>query len=169
MPDNYEFASNDRNTFLETGELTDIHLGSHEPTPPNQDDENDEVPNDIPFLREVPGSDQYAQSNLRIVDPRRNDPSGQEQNLLTRNVPERVERRQQRHSRDDPSGEEGALLESQNEIREIPGRGHEPEQSDNLVRQILGATSSNNDPQSPPDNNGRIVTGSQVLCKFIRF
>ena len=97
-PDNYEFASNDRNTFLETGELTDPHSQEHEPVPPSQDDENDEVPNDIPFLREVPGQsssvdprrndptgqEQYAQAGAiggppRMTDPRRNDPSGQEQ------------------------------------------------------------------------------------------
>ncbi|XP_015591007.1 uncharacterized protein LOC107265717 isoform X7 [Cephus cinctus] len=111
-PDNYEFASNDRNTFLETGELTDSHQ-EHEPTPPSQDDENDEVPNDIPFLREVPGQssstdprrndptgqEQYVQTP-RTSDPRRNDPSGQEQSVLGRNIPERTERR------DVPSGQE---------------------------------------------------------------
>ncbi|XP_017755793.1 PREDICTED: uncharacterized protein LOC108547663 isoform X3 [Eufriesea mexicana] len=113
VPDNYEFASNDRNTFLETGELTDSHQ-EHEPTPPSQDDENDEVPNDIPFLREVPGQsssidprrndptgqEQYVQSGQRLSDPRRNDPSGQEQGLQLRNISERSERR------DVPSGQE---------------------------------------------------------------
>lgn len=113
MPDNYEFASNDRNTFLETGELTDSHQ-EHEPTPPSQDDENDEVPNDIPFLREVPGQsssidprrndptgqEQYIQSGQRLSDPRRNDPSGQEQSLQIRNISERSERR------DVPPGQE---------------------------------------------------------------
>nr|XP_012218206.1 PREDICTED: uncharacterized protein LOC105669692 isoform X2 [Linepithema humile] len=107
MPDNYEFASNDRNTFLETGELTDSHQ-EHEPTPPSQDDENDEVPNDIPFLREVPGqsssidprrNDPTGQEHnvqttgQRLSDPRRNDPSGQEQSMQVRNVPDRAERR----------------------------------------------------------------------------
>ncbi|XP_018404062.1 PREDICTED: uncharacterized protein LOC108780757 isoform X3 [Cyphomyrmex costatus] len=106
MPDNYEFASNDRNTFLETGELTDSHQ-EHEPTPPNQDDENDEVPNDIPFLREVPGQsstidprrndptgqEHQMQTGQRLPDPRRNDPSGQEQSIQVRNIPDRVERR----------------------------------------------------------------------------
>ncbi|XP_017880909.1 uncharacterized protein LOC108625408 isoform X3 [Ceratina calcarata] len=116
VPDNYEFASNDRNTFLETGELTDSHQ-EHEPTPPSQDDENDEVPNDIPFLREVPGQsssidprrndptgqEQYVQSGQRLSDPRRNDPSGQEQGLQLRNISERSERR------DVPSGQERNL------------------------------------------------------------
>jgi len=106
MPDNYEFASNDRNTFLETGELTDSHQ-DHEPTPPSQDDENDEVPNDIPFLREVPGQsstidprrndptgqEHHVQTGQRLSDPRRNDPSGQEQSMQVRNIPDRVERR----------------------------------------------------------------------------
>ncbi|XP_077272641.1 endoplasmic reticulum export factor secretory 16 isoform X2 [Temnothorax americanus] len=106
MPDNYEFASNDRNTFLETGELTDSHQ-EHEPTPPSQDDENDEVPNDIPFLREVPGQsstidprrndptgqEHHAQTGQRLSDPRRNDPSGQEQSTQVRNLPDRAERR----------------------------------------------------------------------------
>ncbi|XP_011256769.1 uncharacterized protein LOC105251566 isoform X2 [Camponotus floridanus] len=106
MPDNYEFASNDRNTFLETGELTDSHQ-EHEPTPPSQDDENDEVPNDIPFLREVPGQsstmdprrndptgqEQHVQTGQRLSDPRRNDPSGQEQSIQIRNISDRVERR----------------------------------------------------------------------------
>lgn len=113
MPDNYEFASNDRNTFLETGELTDSHQ-EHEPSPPSQDDENDEVPNDIPFLREVPGQsssidprrndptgqEQYVQTGQRLSDPRRNDPSGQEQGLQLRNMSERSERR------DVPPGQE---------------------------------------------------------------
>ncbi|XP_029677547.1 uncharacterized protein LOC115244220 [Formica exsecta] len=106
MPDNYEFASNDRNTFLETGELTDSHQ-EHEPTPPTQDDENDEVPNDIPFLREVPGQsstmdprrndptgqEHHVQTGQRLSDPRRNDPSGQEQSIQIRNISDRVERR----------------------------------------------------------------------------
>lgn len=113
MPDNYEFASNDRNTFLETGELTDSHQ-EHEPTPPSQDDENDEVPNDIPFPREVPGQsstmdprrndptgqEQYVQAGQRLSDPRRNDPSGQEQSVQVRNIADRVERR------DVPPGQE---------------------------------------------------------------
>nr|XP_033185020.1 protein transport protein Sec16A isoform X3 [Bombus vancouverensis nearcticus] len=113
VPDNYEFASNDRNTFLETGELTDSHQ-EHEPSPPSQDDENDEVPNDIPFLREVPGQsssidprrndptgqEQYVQTGQRLSDPRRNDPSGQEQGLQLRNMSERSERR------DVPPGQE---------------------------------------------------------------
>ncbi|XP_053989660.1 uncharacterized protein LOC128882118 isoform X2 [Hylaeus volcanicus] len=116
VPDNYEFASNDRNTFLETGELTDSHQ-EHEPTPPSQDDENDEVPNDIPFLREVPGQsssidprrndptgqEQYVQSVQRLADPRRNDPSGQEQGLQLRSVSERSERR------DVPPGQERSI------------------------------------------------------------
>lgn len=111
-PDNYEFASNDRNTFLETGELTDSHHG-HESTPPSAEEENDDVPSDIPFLREVPGQsssadprrndptgqEQYVQSSPRIVDPRRNDPSGQAQ-MLPRTLTERTERR------DMPSGQE---------------------------------------------------------------
>lgn len=98
---------------METGELTDSHQ-EHEPTPPTQDDENDEVPNDIPFLREVPGQsssidprrndptgqEQYVQSGQRLPDPRRNDPSGQEQGLQLRNMPERTERR------DVPPGQE---------------------------------------------------------------
>ncbi|XP_018059402.1 PREDICTED: uncharacterized protein LOC108694426 isoform X2 [Atta colombica] len=106
MPDNYEFASNDRNTFLETGELTDSHQ-EHEPTPPSQDDENDEVPNDIPFLREVPGQsstidprrndptgqEHHVQTGQRLSDPRRNDPSGQEQSIQVRNISDRAERR----------------------------------------------------------------------------
>lgn len=116
MPDNYEFASNDRNTFLETGELTDSHQ-EHEPSPPSQDDENDEVPNDIPFLREVPGQsssidprrndptgqEQNVQSVQRLSDPRRNDPSGQEQGIQLRNISERSERR------DVPSGQERSV------------------------------------------------------------
>ncbi|XP_043254632.1 uncharacterized protein LOC122398624 isoform X2 [Colletes gigas] len=116
VPDNYEFASNDRNTFLETGELTDSHQ-EHEPTPPSQDDENDEVPNDIPFLREVPGQsssidprrndptgqEQYVQSVQRLPDPRRNDPSGQEQGLQLRNMSDRSERR------DVPPGQERSV------------------------------------------------------------
>ncbi|XP_015177291.1 PREDICTED: uncharacterized protein LOC107066825 isoform X5 [Polistes dominula] len=115
---NYEFASNDRNTFLETGELTDSHT-DHELSPPNQDDENDEVPNDIPFLREVPGQsssidprndrndpagqEQYIQSGQRLSDPRRNDPSGQEQGLQIRNISDRSERR------DVPPGQERSI------------------------------------------------------------
>lgn len=112
MQENYEFASNDRNTFLETGELTDSHQDL-EPSPTSQDDENDEVPSDIPFMREVPGQSSvdsrrndptgqevYGLSIARITDPRRNDPSGQEQNIQTRNMPERIERR------DVPSGQE---------------------------------------------------------------
>ncbi|XP_035722882.1 protein transport protein Sec16A-like isoform X7 [Vespa mandarinia] len=115
---NYEFASNDRNTFLETGELTDSHP-DHELSPPNQDDENDEVPNDIPFLREVPGQsssidlrndrndpagqEQYIQSIQRLSDPRRNDPSGQEQGLQIRNISDRSERR------DVPPGQERSI------------------------------------------------------------
>ncbi|XP_058802718.1 uncharacterized protein LOC131670805 isoform X2 [Phymastichus coffea] len=121
-PDNYEFASNDRNTFLETGELTDPHSQEPAQVPPSQDDENDEVPNDIPFLREVPGQssnvdprrndptgqEQYPQSVVvpRMPDPRRNDPSGQEQqqhvtrsNLLADRMTDR---------RDMPSGQERA-------------------------------------------------------------
>lgn len=95
---------------METGELTDSHE-EHEPTPPSQDDENDEVPNDIPFLREVPGQssvdprrndptgqEQYGQARI-ITDPRRNDPSGQEQTQV-RSVVDRVERR------DVPPGQE---------------------------------------------------------------
>lgn len=130
-PENYEFASNDRNTFLETGELTDSHQ-EHESTPPSQDDENDEVPNDIPFLREVPGQsssgearrnrddptgqEQQIQSSPRVVpDPRRNDPTGQAQLLPPRNLPERTERR------DVPPGQErnsNALLRSDNDTLE---------------------------------------------------
>ena len=112
-PDNYEFASNDRNTFLETGELTDSHQ-EHEATPPSQDDENDEVPSDIPFLREVPGQsssadqrrndptgqEQYALSSLRVSDPRRNVPSGLAQGAPPMRVAERTERR------DVPPGQE---------------------------------------------------------------
>ncbi|KAG5306835.1 SC16A protein, partial [Acromyrmex insinuator] len=143
MPDNYEFASNDRNTFLETGELTDSHQ-EHEPTPPSQDDENDEVPNDIPFLREVPGQsstidprrndptgqEHHVQTGQRLSDPRRNDPSGQEQKrnvpLLLRGDTDTLERRndpsgrerslppqQPLPSRNDPSGEERYQLQSQ--------------------------------------------------------
>ncbi|XP_015433708.1 PREDICTED: protein transport protein Sec16A isoform X2 [Dufourea novaeangliae] len=220
VPDNYEFASNDRNTFLETGELTDSHQ-EHEPTPPSQDEENDEVPNDIPFLREVPGQsssidprrndptgqEQYVQTAQRLPDPRRNDPSGQEQGLQLRNMPERSERRdvppgQERtvsvlsrsdsdtlerrndpsgrerslppqQSRNDPSGEERhqsqaqIMLES-SEIREVPGRGNEPEdpsqQTDENLRQIPGGASPNEAAQSSDDRpNGRVVTGSQEL------
>lgn len=113
--ENYEFASNDRNTFLETGELTDSH---HEQAliPTSQEDENDDVPGDIPFLREVPGQssyadprrndptgqEQYVQSSPRLVDPRRNDPSGQAQGIQARSLSlnDRSERR------DVPSGEE---------------------------------------------------------------
>ncbi|KAK0179773.1 hypothetical protein PV327_005493 [Microctonus hyperodae] len=113
--DNYEFASNDRNTFLETGELTDSH---HEQAliPTSQEDENDDVPGDIPFLREVPGQssytdprrndptgqEQYVQSSPRLVDPRRNDLSGQAQGIQARSLSlnDRSERR------DVPSGEE---------------------------------------------------------------
>ena len=98
---------------METGELTDSHQ-EHEPTPSSQDDENDEVPNDIPFLREIPGQsssidprrndptgqEQYVQSGQRLSDPRRNDPSGQEQSLQLRSIPERSERR------DVPPGQE---------------------------------------------------------------
>lgn len=107
VPENYEFASSDRNTFLETGELTDSHQ-EHEPTPPSQDDENDEVPSDIPFLREVPGQSssidrrndptgqEYVQTGARIG---RNDPSGQAQLQRTLSS-DRIERR------DVPSGQE---------------------------------------------------------------
>ncbi|XP_029052027.2 uncharacterized protein LOC114880316 isoform X2 [Osmia bicornis bicornis] len=128
VPDNYEFATNDRNTFLETGELTDSHQ-EHEPTPPSQDDENDEVPNDIPFLREVPGQsssidprrndptgqEQYIQSGQRLSDPRRNDPSGQEQTVQLRNISDRSERR------DVPPGQErnvSLLLRSDSDTME---------------------------------------------------
>lgn len=93
-PDNYEFASNDRNTFLETGELTDPHSQEPAQVPPSQEDENDEVPNDIPFLREVPGQS----SN---VDPRRNDPTGQEQYPQSVALPRMPDPR-----RNDPSGQE---------------------------------------------------------------
>ena len=77
--------------------MTDSHSQEHEPAPLNQDDENDEVPNDIPFLREVPG-----QSSS--VDPRRNDPTGQEQYGQTgtvTGVPRMADPR-----RNDPSGQE---------------------------------------------------------------
>ncbi|XP_025160714.1 uncharacterized protein LOC105190139 isoform X1 [Harpegnathos saltator] len=226
MPDNYEFASNDRNTFLETGELTDSHQ-EHEPTPPSQDDENDEVPNDIPFLREVPGQSstmdprrndptgqeqQYVQAGQRLSDPRRNDPSGQEQSVQVRSLADRVvERRdvpsgQERSaaplllrgdsdtlerrndpsgrerslppqpslpSRNDPSGEERYQLQSQimpepSEIREVPGRGNEPEetaqQTDAELRLIPGGASPNDVVQLPDDRTaGRVVTGSQEV------
>lgn len=71
--------------------MTDPHSQEHEPVPPSQDDENDEVPNDIPFLREVPG-----QSSS--VDPRRNDPTGQEQYALGPRMSD--------PRRNDPSGQE---------------------------------------------------------------
>ena len=61
--------------------------------PPSQDDENDEVPNDIPFLREVPG-----QSSS--IDPRRNDPTGQEQYAQV------LGPRMSDPQRNDPSGQE---------------------------------------------------------------
>lgn len=75
------------------------------------------MPNDIPFLREVPGQsssidprrndptgqEQYVQSAQRLSDPRRNDPSGQEQSLQLRNMTERSERR------DIPSGQERSV------------------------------------------------------------
>lgn len=96
-PDNYEFASNDRNTFLETGELTDPHSQELESVPPSQDDENDEVPNDIPFLREVPG-----QSSS--IDPRRNDPTGQEQ--YAQGVVGTMAPRMSDPRRNNPSGQE---------------------------------------------------------------
>jgi len=215
MPDNYEFASNDRNTFLETGELTDSHQ-EHELTPPSQDDENDEVPNDIPFLREVPGQsstvdprrndptgqETHLQTGQRLTDPRRNDPSGQEQSMQVRNIPDRAERRdvlpgQERNiplllrsdsdtlerrndpsgrerslppqqSRNDPSGEERYQLQSQilepSEIREVLGRGNEPEetvpQTDADLRQIPGGASSNDIIQDGRTTGGRVVTGS---------
>lgn len=97
--DNYEFASNDRNTFLETGELTDPHSQEHEPVPPSQDDENDEVPSDIPFLREVPG-----QSSS--IDPRRNDPTGQEQYAQGVGAGAGVAPRMSDPRRNDPSGQD---------------------------------------------------------------
>ncbi|XP_046418390.1 uncharacterized protein LOC124178788 isoform X2 [Neodiprion fabricii] len=133
-PDNYEFASNDRNTFLETGELTDSHQ-QHEPTPPSQDDENDEVPNDIPFLREVPGQssnsdprrndptgqEQNIQVGPRSLDPRRNDPSGQEHTVQSiRNINDRTERR------DVPPGQErNGPLPSRTDT-ELPERRNDP-------------------------------------------
>ncbi|XP_014489136.1 PREDICTED: uncharacterized protein LOC106752154 isoform X3 [Dinoponera quadriceps] len=190
-PDNYEFASNDRNTFLETGELTDSHQ-EHEPTPPSQDDENDEVPNDIPFLREVPGQsssmdprrndptgqEQYGQ---RLSDPRRNDPSGQEQR---RDVPPGQERnadsdalerrndpsgRERSLPRNDPSGEERSrqITLEPSETRQVPGR--EPEeaaqQTDAELRQIPGGASPNDVAQTSTDDRtaGRVVTGSQEV------
>lgn len=149
-PDNYEFASNDRNTFLETGELTDSHQ-EHESTPPCQDDENDEVPSDIPFLREVPGQssssdprrndptgqEQYVQSSPRVTDPRRNDPSGQAQSVAPRNLPERTERR------DVPPGQErsGSQLLSRGD-NEILERRNDPSGRE----RSLPPSQSRNDP-----------------------
>lgn len=46
---------------------------------PTQEEENDEVPNDIPFQREVPIG-QYSN-----IDSRRNDPTGQEQYIQSSN------------------------------------------------------------------------------------
>ncbi|XP_063973420.1 uncharacterized protein LOC135160622 isoform X2 [Diachasmimorpha longicaudata] len=87
--ENFEFASNDRNTFLETGELTDSHH-DQESVAPSQDEDNDDVPSDIPFLREVPGQS----SNTELS---RNDPTGQEQYTISpgsehRNMPPGEER-----------------------------------------------------------------------------
>ncbi|XP_051159047.1 uncharacterized protein LOC127280206 isoform X3 [Leptopilina boulardi] len=147
-PDNYEFASNDRNTFLETGELTDSHE-EHEPTPPSQDDENDEVPNDIPFLREVPGQssvdprrndptgqEQYGQA--RIIDPRRNDPSGQEQ-TQTRNV-DRSERR------DVPPGQERIVPLLQRVDSDIMERRNDPSGRERSIPPPPPPQQSRNDP-----------------------
>lgn len=55
-------------------------------------------------------------------------------------------------------------------MREIPGRGNEPEetisQSDSGLRQIPGGASSNESVQNVPDDRAtagaRVVTGSQV-------
>ncbi|XP_011312055.1 uncharacterized protein Sec16 [Fopius arisanus] len=96
--ESYEFASNDRNTFLETGELTDSHH-DQECVAPNQDEDNDEVPNDIPFLREVPGQSSNSEQS-------RNDPTGQEQYI----IPTAGERR------DMPPGQE--CLENDRLIRD---------------------------------------------------
>lgn len=120
---------------METGELTDSHQ-QHEPTPPSQDDENDEVPNDIPFLREVPGQsssssdprrndptgqEQNVQLGPRSSDPRRNDPSGQEQTVQpVRNIVERQERR------DVPPGQERHVPLPPRIDPELPERRNDP-------------------------------------------
>ncbi|XP_076233217.1 endoplasmic reticulum export factor secretory 16 isoform X2 [Calliopsis andreniformis] len=189
VPDNYEFASNDRNTFLETGELTDSHQ-EHEPTPPTQDDENDEVPNDIPFLREVPGQsssidprrndptgqEQHVQSGQRLPDPRRNEPSGQ-----LRNISERTERRdvppgQERSAplllradsdtlerRNDPSGRERSLPPQQS--RNDPS-GEERHQIQSQImmessetREVPGRGNEPEDPNQQTDEDLRQIPG----------
>lgn len=81
-------------------------------------------------------------------------------------------------SRNDPSGEERYQVQSQiilesSEIREIPGRGNEPEevaqQSDGGLRQIPGGASPNETIQSSDDRStGRVVTGSQEFPLSIR-
>lgn len=157
-PENYEFASNDRNTFLETGELTDSHHDQESPAP-SQDDDNDDVPNDIPFLREVPG--QSSNSELS-----RNDPTGQEEYTASpgterRDVPPGQERRESGgpirvdpdplERRNDPSGRERSLPpvrprndpsgeERMTPLQQIPNVHLEP----NDIRQVTGSGTNNN-------------------------
>ncbi|XP_034945595.1 uncharacterized protein Sec16 isoform X2 [Chelonus insularis] len=163
--ENYEFASNDRNTFLETGELTDSHHDQESII--FQDDENDEVPSDIPFIREVPGQsssidprrnptgqEEYLQlqSNSRLVDPRRNDLSTQIQGFNIRKLPlERSERR------DVPSGQERQ------------GSGLSPQDTESLERrndpsgreQSLPPSQSRND----PSGEERAINDSQIILE----
>ncbi|KAF7989744.1 hypothetical protein HCN44_008418 [Aphidius gifuensis] len=164
--DDYEFASNDRNTFLETGELTDSHHESDSKAP-SPDDTNDEVTNDIPFRREVPGQSsstipqrnsptggkQYNPLTLSLADLKRNEPfghdiqqirdvpSGQEgpENLTSRDndVPER---------RDDPSGKARSLP--------MPPRNYPSNEMRNDLQNISQLQKKQKDSDNDNDSNG---------------
>lgn len=163
-PENYEFASNDRNTFLETGELTDLHHDQGVASS-NHDEENDEVPSDIPFLREVPGQSSYG-------DPRRNDPTGQEQYVQSnprnldsrRNPPEPVLNTQPRsiaitasdrtERRDVPSGQERRESRLLSRDTETPERRNDPSGRE----RSFPPSQSRND----PSGEERIQSQSQI-------
>lgn len=115
-----------------------------------------------------PPPPQQRNSDLETVE-RRNDPSGRERSLPP--LPQQ--------SRNEPSGEEqrtapivpqSSQLEP-GEVREIPGRGNEPEeaiqQPDSGIRQIPGGASSNESVQIMPDDRStgvaRVVTGLQQI------
>lgn len=115
---------------------------------------------------------QHQQQQSRSGDldnvERRNDPSGRERSLPP-----------PQQSRNEPSGEEQpvtSLINQTNQldssvVREIPGRGNEPEeivsQPDNSIRQIPGGASSNESVQIVSDDRAtagaRVVTGSQQV------